>query len=157
PWEPVDTGGELVHVTLSSIDGAPVLFWLNFLDDPRLKAGADAGTDPSSTTVNAQLSWIARLSNGTWSKTQDFSSNFTLPRLQPTARLESAYALIPEHSPPKVVVNVFGPDATIETGPSQPPIPDGVVPFNQLVNVTAMGIAILVTVQNDNDDYVDAD
>src|SRR5262249_20752896 len=69
----------------------------------------------------------------------------------------SAYALIREHSPPKVVVNVFGPDATIETGPSQPPIPDGVVPFNQLVNVTAMGIAILVTVQNDNDDYVDAD
>jgi hypothetical protein len=156
PWERIDTGGELVHVTLSSLDGAPVLFWLSFLDDPHPKAGAASSTDPSS-TVAAQLSWIARLPNGKWSKTQYFSKAFSLPRLQPGASLDESYALIPEHHRTQVILNVYGPVSRIQPGQSRPDIQNGIVGFDQLVNGTAVGIAIYITVQNADGDYVDAD
>src|SRR5262249_8961910 len=108
-------------------------------------------------TVDARISWIARLSSGRWSKTQYFSRKFALRRLQPGAGLEESYALIPQHSSTQVTLNIYGPASLIEPGQSLPEIPNGIVAINQVASGSVIGLLIFVTVENENGDRVDAD
>jgi Tc toxin complex TcA C-terminal TcB-binding domain/Neuraminidase-like domain len=157
PWEAIDVSGALTHVALSALNGAPVLFWLNFLDDPNPKKGADPVADPESAKVQAQVCWVEKVPSGQWSKTQHFSKTFLLPRVQPKSSVESSYAILPTHSATQVELSLFGPAATPLAGgqPTSVIIPDGIVALNQLPT-SGVGIGIFVTVETDDGTMVDA-